>query len=190
MQVQKVKSKKTLGVTLLILLLAVISASTYYWWGAKKIFVADTDTTPSASSPNLAPPNEDQKRGGEHAKSTTIDQNKPSRSSQTQAASTSGPLSSITVDVTTKSPYVASDSVYQIRTLIQKVTNTGTCTLKLTSGVRVVTKTTSVQALSQYSTCKGFDIPKSELSPGIWNLNLTVDVENYSGSTSGIIQVQ
>ena len=61
-------------------------------------------------------------------------------------------------------------STLQIRTLIGAVEDTGVCTLTLTSaGKSTVTKTVNSQALASTSTCKGFDIPVSELSAGTWH---------------------
>lgn len=73
--------------------------------------------------------------------------------------------------------------VYQIRYLIQQAINEGTCTLVLTKDSDTVTKTASVQFLSSYSTCQGFNIPTSELGSGKWQAILTVKSGNSTGST-------
>lgn len=63
----------------------------------------------------------------------------------------------------------------QIRTLIEKVTSSGTCTLELSkTGSNTITKNASVQALSSSSTCAGFNIPTSELSSGTWRISITI----------------
>jgi hypothetical protein len=66
-------------------------------------------------------------------------------------------------------------TVIQIRTLIDSI-ESGTCVLSMTKERQVVTRTTDTQPLANASTCKGFDIPTSELSPGTWNLSIDIAV--------------
>ncbi|MDB5177138.1 MAG: hypothetical protein JWN75_806 [Candidatus Saccharibacteria bacterium] len=79
---------------------------------------------------------------------------------------------------------------YQIRFQIDALIENGTCTLTLTKGSTVVTKTASVQNLSNTSTCTGFDIPVSELSSGSWQLGLNVDSPTITGVINSTITVQ
>lgn len=65
--------------------------------------------------------------------------------------------------------------ILQIRTLVDIIDTNGVCTLTLTGPAeKVVTKTASTQALASSSTCKGFDIPVTELSTGIWKININI----------------
>lgn len=68
------------------------------------------------------------------------------------------------------------DNTLQIRTLIENVSSNGTCALKLTKGSSVVSRSAGIQALSSSSTCKGFDIPVSDLSTGQWLVTLTITI--------------
>lgn len=64
-----------------------------------------------------------------------------------------------------------------IRSVISgATTNNGTCKLILTKGLSVVTKTSDTYALPSTSTCKDFNINKSELSTGTWQVELTVTI--------------
>ena len=82
-------------------------------------------------------------------------------------------------------------STLQIRVLIGAVENTGTCTLTLTrAGENSVTKTSNTQALSSTSTCQGFDVSTSELSPGTWQALITYDSSTLTGSTTKNITIQ
>lgn len=80
--------------------------------------------------------------------------------------------------------------VLQVRALISTVVNTGNCTLTLTKSGQTVTKTADTQALSSTSTCKGFDIPVSELSSGSWQLNLIYENDSLKGTASKIVTVE
>ncbi len=57
----------------------------------------------------------------------------------------------------------------RIRTIINTLTSNGTCKLTVTdaSGSQVYSTSAGVQAASSYSTCKGFDVPTSELEAGV-----------------------
>lgn len=76
------------------------------------------------------------------------------------------------------------DSTIQIRALIQTITNTGTCSLsmKSTQGL-TYTATADVQALSSSTTCKGFDIPLNQLTPGTWTTSIDFSNTTITAST-------
>lgn len=84
-----------------------------------------------------------------------------------------------------------SDQAYQLRTMIYALANDGTCALTLTgpSG-KTVTKSASVQPLSNTTTCKGFDIPLTELTAGTWKVRLIFENTNLMGSTDSTITVK
>jgi len=74
-------------------------------------------------------------------------------------------------------------STLQIRVQINTIEDTGVCTLTLLkSGSNSVEKSVSSQTLANTSTCKGFDIPTTELSPGTWQATITYDSSKHSGS--------
>ena len=62
-------------------------------------------------------------------------------------------------------------STLQVRTLIEAVTDKGTCSLKATDNDQTITRSAGIQAQASSSTCKGFDIP---VSPGTWHIVLTI----------------
>jgi hypothetical protein len=53
-----------------------------------------------------------------------------------------------------------------------------------------VTKTAAVQALPSNATCKGFDIPVSELVPGNWQAALHFENDTLTGDTTRGIVIQ
>jgi hypothetical protein len=80
-------------------------------------------------------------------------------------------------------------STLQIRTLIEKVSASGTCTLKISKGAKTVTKTSDTQALSSASTCMGFDIPTSELSKGEWSLVITITIGDKKATLNKTVTI-
>ena len=74
------------------------------------------------------------------------------------------------------------DSV-RFSTIIQKAANSGTCSLTLTSGNKSVHKQAGVQQLGGNATCKGFTVPRSELSAGNWAAQLTVTISGERSSS-------
>jgi hypothetical protein len=79
-------------------------------------------------------------------------------------------------------------SMLQIRTLIQAVTTDGTCSLKLTGpNGSVVTKSAGIQSLASASTCAGFNVPVSELSPGSWQIELEISIPSKKATLTKTI---
>jgi flagellar basal body-associated protein FliL len=81
------------------------------------------------------------------------------------------------------------EEVIRVQTTINKVTNDGTCTLTFTKGSISKIYTAGVQALSSYSTCKGFTVDSSELSSGTWNINVTFVSGSVSSSAKTSIDI-
>lgn len=141
---------------------------------------------------DLHPPTAEQKKAGSQVKQESLDttNNKVNNQSDTPHAPTpqaDGKKSTVEVSITANDQ---NGNIYQIRSQIDTPTNDGTCTLTLTKESSNVTKTAGVQALAKVSTCKGFDIPTSELSPGVWQMALNFENDTLTGSTSGTITVQ
>jgi len=74
-----------------------------------------------------------------------------------------------------------SNQTIHLEVTIKEIIASGACTVTLTNGTISKVYTASVQALSSYSTCTGFDIPTSDLAPGTWKIEVSV----VSGSSSG-----
>lgn len=82
------------------------------------------------------------------------------------------------------------DGLLQIRTLIGALTNEGTCTLTLTrSGKTIITRSADVQATTNSTTCKGFDIPVSELSSGEWQATVTFENPTLKATATQSVRV-
>lgn len=77
----------------------------------------------------------------------------------------------------------------KIRSLISAIDNSGSCTLTLTQNGTNVQKKADVQALSSSSTCKGFSVPLSELSPGRWQLVLQFENDSLMGTAKQVVEI-
>lgn len=82
------------------------------------------------------------------------------------------------------------DSTFQVRTLIESVDTSGTCSLTATKGTKKITKSSGIQALASSSTCKGFDIPLSELSNGEWKLSITINASSKKATLTKVIEIK
>lgn len=77
----------------------------------------------------------------------------------------------------------------QIRALIDKVWGAGECKLVMKMGSSTKTYTAPLQAQASASTCQGFNIPTSDLSPGTWNLELSATHNGETINTNGKIDI-
>lgn len=84
-----------------------------------------------------------------------------------------------------------SDSTLKIRTTINQHVRSGKCTLTLmrkTNG-KTVTKTADIMADPSTSTCKGFDVPTSELGSGDWNITINLKSGDRHGKLTGNVAI-
>lgn len=82
-----------------------------------------------------------------------------------------------------------SGNTLRVRAMIQQVV-TGTCTLTLKKGSETVTKTASTYPNASVTTCKGFDVPVSELSSGKWDATLSVTAGKATGAATTTVTIE
>lgn len=169
------------------LILLGVATAYHYQIGPFKKDVTD-------STINLHPSSEEQKKSGadikQNSASNPDDKQNSSGSDQptTPIAQEGSSKGKIDMTITAANQ---SGSMLQIRTLIGALVNTGTCTLVLTSALNSsVTKSSEVQPQSNTSTCKGFDVSTTELSPGEWKATITYDSDTLTGSASTTISIK
>jgi hypothetical protein len=78
----------------------------------------------------------------------------------------------------------------QIRSTISSNIPEGTCTLSLKKGSSNISiEAVGIQALSGYSTCKGWDVPISKLSSGTWSVKVSATYQSklMSGEAQVVI---
>jgi hypothetical protein len=137
------------------------------------------------------PATDEQKDTGDEIKKNNLETSKPNTESEnsTQNGSSTNGNGKKTVDLIITAS-AQNGSTYQVRTLVGTVTSTGTCTLTLTRGAASVVKTAGLQATANSSTCRGFDVPVSELYPGEWQLNISFENDQLTGSASKTIEIK
>jgi cytoskeletal protein RodZ len=173
--VKKHHNKKNIFLVGVVVLFVVIAAAfTYIYafngnlfgWSAKK-----------NSSINYDPPSKEEVSAGQDKKNDTVANTTPNqdsssvKSSESTLPSANAPSSTVAAALISFTSVNQSEGSLQVRTLIDKVSNTGTCTIKLTRGAEIAYTTSApIQALANSSTCKGFDIPTGEIATGSWTL--------------------
>ncbi len=178
MKIKNNRQKRKIRNLLLLLLVVGIFCLAYYF------YMGGTNNE-STVDVNLDKPTEEQIDAGKDAKLKTVQEDQEAKTTDKESGHDSSG-SSFTTQITTKS--VHSDTL-QIRNVINGIFSQGTCKLTLTKGNEVVTKSADIQALPQSSTCKGFDIPLSQLSPGSWRVDLSVTIDNETVKASATVEV-
>ncbi len=84
-------------------------------------------------------------------------------------------------------PYKKDGYTIKVDSTINANLNAGKCDLIITNGNITKNYSSDIQQLANYSTCKGFEIPVSDLGSGNWKINLNVSSKNYKGTTSSSI---
>jgi hypothetical protein len=180
-------SKRTLTVSGVLAVLLFICSLTYVYkfdghlfgWSAKK---------DSTSSIDYTKPTQEQKSNGQSAKESFVEKYYPNDSS-TLETDTDNSAKTKNIGFIISSIAQTTDQV-QIRTIIQTLSG-GICTLTMTkAGQASLTRTVDVQNLGSYSTCKGFDLPTSDLSLGIWNVNLVFKNDSESGQANQEVEIK
>lgn len=82
------------------------------------------------------------------------------------------------------------DTALEVRTLIEKVTSSGECNLELSRDASTpIIQSVGIQPLASSSTCKGFSVPMSQLTPGTWQLKITVATDGKNATFTKDVQV-
>ena len=172
--------------TAAILLLA-MTATAYY-------LKVGPFNNPLSDSINLEPATKDQKSTGDNIKESTLEQtnagkeNTGSDPSPAPQPVEGSDKKSVGMEISAANQ---TDTTLQVRTFIQAVTTTGACNLamKSTHGA-TYTATADVQPLSSTTTCKGFDVPLTQLTPGAWTISIDFSNNTLTASTSKEITIK
>lgn len=175
------KSNKKLAVIVTVLALVLIGgygayAAVNHAWPFPAAEDDNTAQNQAADTPNIQ--TDPSIAPGEPAPSTPDSPKTPQESEPSEDTPAKG---SVGVTITAVNNY---DGFLQVRSLIENVSGNGSCTLTLKKGSKTVTKTSGIQALPSSSTCKGFNVPVSELSPGSWSITLNVTTDGKTGSAT------
>lgn len=137
---------------------------------------------------NLNAPSSDEKQAGEQIKAKSLDdaaKENPNKSGSDQplppAPTPGATKSTVLVDITAANQ---NNPNLQIRVLIQALVANGECKLTLTKGSSSYTVTAATSPTSTTSTCAGFDVPVSKLSPGTWKAVVDVSSSTVTGQAT------
>lgn len=181
MKIEKNKHKKWLYIVTVILILGAGSAAVFgYTHRQQPATVTNNEPSldPNRNKVDLGSATTDQQQAGKDIKKETVDSNNQP---------TPSPGANIPVIISAASQ---NGSTLQVRSLIQSVISDGTCSLELSHNGQKVTKSSGVQAMSSSSTCQGFDIPTSELSPGTWTIQLMISAKEGAGAATRSVDIQ
>lgn len=126
---------------------------------------------------NLKPATEDQKNTGNQIKSNNSSDTPPKPVDIPNSDKKSVQMNITAINQT--------DSLLQTRVLINVVDSNGQCKITITNSSNIIIEeTVEVQSQASISTCKGFDIPMSKLSKGLWNIKIDYTSDNYASSVT------
>jgi cytoskeletal protein RodZ len=179
MKIKKYSKNKKIIVYVVVVVAIIIGAFGYRLWldtqTTDQSQHNDSQTSRRINSVDLNPPSNSEVQAGIEKKKDALEDN------DTPTSDTVG------VTITSANQ---NDPLIQIRTLIDYVGSEGSCELTMIHDTHTVTKKTTIQTLSNSSTCAGFDVPLSELSTGTWTIRVAVTADSQTGSATGSIRIQ
>lgn len=177
-------------VSIIIIVLLVASLGLYLFVFKGRIFGWSPVVSSAIPSTNYDKPTDEQVSTGNDIKKQSSDTTDPNNVGSDRPATpvVESGQTKATVPVTISAAN-QNDGVLQVRTLISAITSSGTCTLTLTKNSTTVTKTSEVQSLPSSATCKGFDIPVSEISAGEWQLKVVFENDTIKGENTKTVTV-
>lgn len=123
---------------------------------------ASVETQAEDRTIDLSPPTTEQQDAGNDAKEDFID--------RLDEEDNGSDTSSVSISISSSGQ---SDQTYQMRTIINTIDDTGTCTLTMKSaGQQEITQSVGTQSMGSYSVCKGFDVPASSLGQNTWSTEI------------------
>jgi hypothetical protein len=182
---QAIKSRKISRKKILLVVLALVVLTTgsgVFAYTQKIGPFSEVVTQQTGQEINFNEPTEDQIEAGEETKEAAVnDQSKPATTTPSSSGvANPAPGKEVVVEITGRN---RTGSTLTVKTLIQEVNASGTCTLTLTkAGQKTITKIAKVQALPSSSTCEGFTV--EGLTSGEWNLKIDYKSATSSGSVS------
>lgn len=174
-----INTKKRTALIIASSLLVIIVAGISFLFITQAFNNDSTDET-LPQSINIEKPSEEEVTAGQTEKDEAIKQN-DEQSNETPDEN----------DVKINTSFVDNGDDYKITTIIETLTAAGTCELTMSGpNNEKIFRSADVQPVTTYTTCKGFNIKKTDLSPGLWNISVTFsnDSLNLTSSTEGRVQ--
>jgi len=179
----RLKNKKSKKVKIITLAIVIILLG-----GAYAAFASYQNIWPfSSTTPvNLDSPSTDEIKTGEQIKSDSVESDDEVKENPSNDVDPTATNATIMFTSTTQD-----STAYRIRVLIDSVLGSGTCTLSLSkSRSATYNSTVEIQSGPSSSTCKGFDIPLTEVSAGDWTATITVTSGVTTGTATKGISIQ
>ena len=133
---------------------------------------------------NYDKPTDEQKEAGNQAKEDFIKEHENNEASVPSDGSSS---TVVGVSIAT----FQQGSTLQIRTIIESVDVSGSCTLTLSrTGYENLVRSAQTQSQGSYSVCQGFDIDVSSLEAGSWMVTVDFAAQGKSGTTQKVVELQ
>lgn len=146
-----------------------VTAGVFFW------YISSNHNDNPLTTINYDPPTQEEINIGTQIKKESVESDQTSKNSQVQT--------NVSMSL---APVSVSGTVVKIRVTIAG-SQTGYCLLTLSGPQgQVVTKSANLQAMASYSTCQGFDVPKTELSSGTWTFVIDGSFSSdRTGQTNG-----
>lgn len=162
-KIRKQPNKAIFIVVGILLIVGILATSAYAYFNSQ----SEQNDPTLINDVDYDAPSDDQIQAGEDIKKGSVDDDGGE------------PANANNVTITAKEN---DGTLLRIRTLVGAVSSTGTCDLTLEKDGVTVTRSALTQPLASNSTCKGFDIPVSELSSGVWDLTIEVTINNETST--------
>jgi hypothetical protein len=195
MRIHKKRNHKKiiLVFVILFLLLTGYTLTAYgfkFWPFTKNQFTEATEEQKTAGNNIKEKSLENTTEGSGDKKSSP--QSKTPRGSDPSPAPTPSPnggKSTVVVSITAATVDKSAATLY-VRSLIQTISSNGTCTLSMRhSSGRTYSNSAGSQAGPSTSSCKGFNVPLSELTPGKWTITIHYEDATVTGSAEGEVVI-
>lgn len=178
-----IKNKKTKKAIVLPIIALIVTGAAIL----VLLFIFQKKDTPQTDGVNLNPPTKEEQQDAQNTKLQTVDQDQEDKSSGSANGSTANTSADLPVSISATNK---TDSLLQIRVVIDTLVSSGTCTIVLKNNTSVQ-RMVDTTPLASTSTCKGFDIPLSDLSAGQWTYTVTVkdSQESRTGTATGTVSI-
>lgn len=183
-----------LALTAILLLMigyGLLSYKVKLWPFTKSQFNAATEEQKTAGQDikkrSLDNPNKSDKEKKQSSSETKTTQGSDPSPKPTPSSNGGKPTVSVSITATTTDK--AADVLY-IRSLIQTVSSSGKCTLSMNNDSgSIYSSSAESQPGPSTSSCKGFNIPLSKLSPGKWKITIHYEDDSVTGNTEGEVNI-
>lgn len=167
--------KARAGIIIVVLLLAAAGFLYYAHHFQTWPFQPKTIDSHADDGVNYSKPTSEQSKIGNDIKETVGDAAKNGNTGDQPSTTT------IPVTITAVQP----GSTVYIRANIERVSSTGVCKLTMNGpSSKTYSASAPTQPLASSSTCQGFNVPMSNLTPGVWRISITVEDGSATGTAT------